>query len=94
MQAAASEAVVAVAASFELGTSGGSLYQRSSLDDRHRRDRAAAVFRPLLSCCGWCDSSLDSYVCDEPQFCLNDLCTNSVVRLKKNLILIVGPPHR
>ena len=44
MQAAASEAVVAVAASFESGTSGGaSLYQRSSLDDRHRRDRAIAA---------------------------------------------------
>lgn len=43
MQAAASEAVVAVAASFESGTSGGSLYQRSSLDDRHRRDRATAA---------------------------------------------------
>ena len=41
--AAASEAVVAVAASFESGTSGGSLYQRSSLDDRHRRDRAIAA---------------------------------------------------
>ena len=49
MQAAASEAVVAVAASFELGTSGGSsLYQRSSLDDRHRRDRAAAAVAAVL----------------------------------------------
>ena len=48
MQAAASEAVVAVAASFESGTSGGSLYQRSSLDDRHRRDRAAAAVAAVL----------------------------------------------
>ena len=48
MQAAASEAVVAVAASFESSTSGGSLYQRSSLDDCHRRDRAATTVAVVL----------------------------------------------